>query len=359
MKAMVLAAGLGERMLPLSLTVPKPALPVLGRPLILEILRRLARYGVTSVAVNLHHLPRRLERVLQEAPGLGVRRLHLSHEEKILGTAGGLRHAGRFLRGDGTILVRNSDFLSDVDILKAAMTHRSAGSLATLVLAPARPGYTVIDTGAAGRVLSIGGEPAADPAKIANRGMFTGLHFIEEEVLDLIPGHGASDIVRDVYRPLAAEGRLGSFFHGGHWFDFGSPMDFLDASLGLLELAPEARAQLLVTDPVRTIGRATVALGPGADLHGGVELRGRSVIGLAAMVGEGSAIEDSVILEEAWVGPGCHLRRVVVGPGTELPAGLHIEDMVVCNDTDPPAELPPNTVRRDALLFRPLGNPTP
>ena len=356
MKGMVLAAGLGERMLPLTLTVPKPALPVLGRPMILEILRLLALQGVTSVAVNLHHLPERLEQVLLEASSLGVEHLHLSPEEKILGTAGGLRHAARFLRGSGTILVRNADFLADVDVMRAAMAHRASGCVATLVLGPERPGYTVVEVDREGRVLSLGGRPAADPSRVAGRRFFAGLHFIEEEVLDLIPVRGASDIVRDVYRGLASEGRLGSFDHSGEWFDFGSPKDYLDGSLGLLGLSPDTRAAMLETDPVRSIGAATVALGPGADFHHGVELRGRAAIGFAARVGEGSRIEDSLILEEAWVGPGCRLRRVIVGPGTELPAGFELEDAVVCGDVEPRVELPAHTERRDGLLVRPLGS---
>ena len=355
MKAMVLAAGLGERMLPLTLTVPKPAIPVLGRPLILEILRRLARHGASSVAVNLHHLPARLRSTLAETPSVGVERLHVSPEERILGTAGGLRHAGRFLRGNGTILVRNSDFLDDVDLLQAAVAHRASGCPATLVLIPSRPGYSVVEVDADGRVLSLAGAPATDPKNVARRSLFTGLQFIEEEVLDLIPSHGASDIVRDVYRRLAAEGRLASYHHTGRWFDFGSPLDFLENSLGLLDLRPEVRDAILETDPIRNVGRATVALGPGADLHNGVEIRGRSAIGLAALVGEGSVIEDSVILEEAWIGPGSRLRRVIVGPGTEIPAGLDIEGVMICGETDPASILPAHTERREGLLIRPLG----
>ncbi len=354
MKGMVLAAGLGERMLPLTLTVPKPALPVLGRPMILEILRLLALQGVTSVAVNLHHLPERLGQVLHEAKSLGVDHLHLSPEETILGTAGGLRHAARFLRGSGTILVRNADFLADVDIVRAAMAHRASGCLATLVLGPSRPGYTVVEVDRTGRVLSLGGQPAPDPARVAGKRFFTGLHFLEEEVLDRIPARGASDIVRDVYRGLAAEGKLGSVDHSGAWFDFGTPKDYLDGSLGLLDLAPDLRAAMLETDPVRNLGQATVALGPGADFHHGVEIRGRAAIGFAARVGEGSRIDDSLILEEAWIGPGCRLRRAIVGPGTELPAGFELEDAVVCGDALPAAELPSHTERRDGLLVRRL-----
>ncbi len=352
---MVLAAGLGERMLPLTLTVPKPALPVLGRPLILEILRRLARHDVSSIAVNLHHLPDRLERVLGEASGLGVEDLYLSREARILGTAGGLLHAAAFLRGSGTILVQNADFLADVDIARAAAAHRVSGCLATLVLAPARPGYTAVEVDARGRVLSFGGEVAADPPRGGGRRLFTGLHFIEEEVLDLIPSRGSSDIVRDVYRGIAQEGRIGSFEHPGQWIDFGSPIDFLDGSLSLLDLPPETRTRMLENDPIRTVGRATVAVGPGADFHNGVEIRGRAAIGLAACVGEGSRIEDSLILEEAWVGPGCRLRRVIVGPGTELPADFQLEEAIVCGDSGTRDGLPAGTERRDGLLIRPLG----
>ena len=355
MKAMILAAGLGERMFPLTLTAPKPVLPVLGRPLILEILRSLAFQGWTSVAVNLHHLPGPLEEVLAEAPGVGIRHVHLSPEARILGTAGGLRHAARFLRGAGTILVRNADFLADMDLAGAAAAHRASGCPATLVLAPERAGYSVVEVDDAGRVLSLAGEPKADPARVAGRRLFTGLHFIEEEILDAIPGPGASDIVRDVYRRLAAEGRLASFDHAGHWFDFGTPIDFLENSLHLLDLPLDVRAGILETDPVKILGGATVAVGAGADLHAGVEFRGRLVVGFAAAVGEGSRLEDSVILPEAWIGPGCRLRRVVVGPGAELPAGFEAEDAVVCCDTDPPAELPPHTERRERLLVRPLG----
>ena len=202
MKAMVLAAGLGERMAPLTLVLPKPAIPVLGRPIILEVLRGLSRAGIREIAVNLHHMGDRLAKLVSDgSPASG--KIHLSPEKTILGTAGGIRHASRFLTGSGAILVRNSDFLADIDLSAAAASHRDSGALATLVLAPARPDYSEVAVDRGGRVVSIGGTPSVDPDRVAGRYLFTGCHFLEEEVLDRIPSRGPSDIVRHVYRPLA------------------------------------------------------------------------------------------------------------------------------------------------------------
>lgn len=351
MKAMVLAAGLGERMVPLSLVLPKPAIPVLGRPIILEVLRGLARAGILDVTVNLHHKGDRLAELLAEGRP-GPAKIHLSPEKSILGTGGGIRHASRFLTGSGTILVRNSDFLADIDLSAAVAAHRSSGAAATLVVAPARPGYSELAVDRDGRVLSIGGEPPVDPGRVAGRHLFTGCHLIEEEVLDLIPPRGPSDIVRHVYRRLAEEGRLHAVAHDGFWWEFGTPREYLEGSLRLLGLPAEVRRPILETDPVRTFGSASVAVGPGADLHAGVEFHGRAAIGFACMIAEGCRLEDTVVLPETWLGPGCRFRRCIVGPATEIPASFEADGAMVCADPDPRAELPPGTIRSQGLLIR-------
>ncbi len=352
---MILSAGLGERMLPLTLQIPKPALPVLGRPLIVEILGQLVKSGVTSAAVNLHHLPSRVTELLGDGSDLGLQELFLSHEERILGTAGGIRKAAPFLRGGGTILVRNADFLADIDLRKAIATHLASGCPATIVVRPSRPGYSVVEVDSQGRVLSLGGVPKVDPGRVAKRCLFTGCHLLEEEVLEWIPENGPSDIVREVYYALAAEGKLAAHFHQGSWWEFGSPADYLEASLSLIDLPEEERNAVLRADPVRKVGNATVALGPGADFHGGVDLRGRAALGFASFVAEGSYLEDTVVMPEAWIGPGCRLRRSIVGPGTEINAGFEGTEVIVCPDPDPHAACPRDTIRWQGLLVRPFG----
>ena len=187
MKAMLLAAGKGERMYPLTLELPKAAIPVLGRPMALQILNRMAQAGIEEAAVNLHHLPQKMREVLEKGFGNGIPALHLSHEETILGTAGGLRRAAPTLRGDGPILVHNSDSLADIDLLAALRAHQESGHLATLVLTRARPGYSLVDVDGQGRVLSLAGKPSVEPGRVAASYLFTGCHILDESLLDRSP----------------------------------------------------------------------------------------------------------------------------------------------------------------------------
>ena len=152
MKAMLLAAGMGQRMSPLTHRMPKAAVPVLGRPIAVQILLRLARCGVDRVVVNLHRHAELLRRTLENEPRQGLPGVDFTREEQILGTAGGLRNAGTLLRGDGPILVHNSDSIADIDVDAALAAHRRSGCLATLVLTGSRPGYAGVDVDASGRV---------------------------------------------------------------------------------------------------------------------------------------------------------------------------------------------------------------
>jgi NDP-sugar pyrophosphorylase family protein len=354
MNVMLLAAGLGNRMLPLTRTLPKPAIPVLGRPIGAQILRRLAGFGVSRAVVNLHHLPERLRSVLADGSDLGLKGIHYSHEESILGTGGGIGKVAAELRGDGDFLVHNSDCLSDVDITALLAAHRASDCLATLVLAPSRPPYTFVDIDSSGHVVSIAGRPEPPADANARNYLFTGIHVLSDDLLDRIPPEGPSEIVTDVYLELIAERRLGAFMHDGFWWEFGDPGSYLEGSLRLLELPTERIAAIAMTDPVREIDDARVAVGEGSDFHSGVSLAGRVAVGMAAMIGEGSTVEDSIVMPEAWVSPGSRIRRTIVGPGTELPIGCELQDVLICVDPDPEADPPPGATREDGLLFTPL-----
>lgn len=350
MKAMVLCAGLGERLLPLTRTLPKPALPVLGRPLICQILARLAREGIREAVVNLHHIPSRVVEAVGDGAALGLERVDYSHEPEILGTAGALRRAAAHLRGEETILVHNGDFLSDIAVGEVAEFHAGSGCPATLVVAAHRPGFTEIHV-AGHRVLGFGG--TRRPRGSAETYLFTGFQVLSADLLERIPAGRPSDLVRDLYRGLAAVRQVAAYVHEGFWWEFGSAPAFLEGCLRLFDLPPERRTRIAHTDPIRDLDGARLAAGPGADLHaGGIALRGRVALGFASLVGEGSSLEDTVVMNEAWIGPGCSLRRVIVGPETEVPAGCTIEEAIVCPDLDPTESLPEGTQRRDGLLVR-------
>jgi mannose-1-phosphate guanylyltransferase len=333
MRAMVLAAGYGERMRPLTRVLPKPALPLVGAPLLTHALRGLARHGVDRVVVNSHHLPSVLAEVLPPPARLGLEAVEVSHETELLGTAGGVRRAASWLRGAGTLVIRNSDFLADVPLAGVLETHRARGALATLVLAPARSGYSAVSVDAEGRILSLAGKPEVDPARVAGTYLFTGFQLVEEEVIDLIPASGPSDLVRDVYRGLASEARLHAFVHSGFWWEFGTPLHYLEGTCRVLRLGEKERTRLLdpaLSDPVSSRGRAVLALGEGGSLGRDVALEGAVAVGRGVEIGDRSQLEDVVALPGARIGSRATLRRVIVGPGTAIAGGESLEDVVAC-----------------------------
>jgi len=353
MKAMLLTAGYGERLRPLTEQLPKPAIPVLGRPIAEQLLRWLAHGNPEHVVLNLHHLPHVLRKLLSEdAPGLPP--VRFSHEPEILGTGGGLRYAAPMLKGSGPIVVGNGDALWDIDLHVLLEAHRASGMLATLVVAPHRPGYSVVEVDERGRVLSLAGEPAADPRRVADRTLFTGCHVIDEAVLDRIPAEGPSDIVRDVYRDLAAEGRLGAYLHDGFWWEFGSPELYLEGSLALLDLGTELRQRVTEHDPIRRVDRAIGAIGPGAKYDPQARFLRRVALGFASHVSAGSMLEDTLVLPEAWIGPRCKLKRVIVGPGAELPADFEVSNALVCTATAVQSDIGREIRRVNGLIVCPL-----
>ena len=354
MKAMLLAAGLGRRMRPLTHDRPKPALSVLGRPLALQNLQRLQDASVSLAVVNLHHCPDVLRDLLGDGGRDGMPQVRYTFEDPILGTGGGLRHARDLLCGEGPILVHNADFLSDIDFCTLKEAHQSGDHLATLALAPARSGYSTVDIDAEGRVLSLAGLPEVDSQQVAESLLFTGCHVLDESLLDRLPNTGPSNIL-DLYRNLAGEGRLGAYLHPGFWWEFGSPRLFLDGHLALLDLDEAARSRIAYHDPVRELaGCSIVSVGPGTELDQGVELSGRCSLAVAARVGENARLKDTVVMEESWIGPECRLDRVIVGPNTELPTGYEAKNVIVCPDLAPDLELEDGVDRQDGLLIRPF-----
>jgi len=356
MKAMVLAAGLGERMQPLTRGTPKPALPVLGKPMLSQILAGLARAGILEVGVNVHHLPDRIAELVGDGRDLGLERVFLSPERELLGTGGGLRRAAPFLRGAGPIVVRNADFLADLDFGALVASHRTHGLPVTLALAPARPGYTPVIVDRAGRVAAFGEADVDAPARIAGRYLFTGAHVIDEAVLDLLPD-GRSDLVPVLYRRLAAEGRVAAHLVEGFWWEFGTPRSFLDGTLALVVLDDARRRTVAGADPVFTLGSGRVAIGDGAEIAPGVAFRGPCAVGARARVGRSAVLEEVVVLPGADLGEGVILRRCLIGPGASVPAGAQYRNAALAPDdggTATPAS--PRIERRDGLLVRSLDD---
>lgn len=258
---MILAAGLGTRLRPLTDELPKPLVPVGDRPAAAHVAARLAAASVTAAVINTHHLA---EAFTPEVMARFPIDLHVIHEPAILGTGGGVANA-RPLLGGGDVIVWNGDILAEIDLGAMVARHRAAGAPATLAIAP-RPGRRS-PRRAGGRVVRLRGERFGEEIE---GGDFLGVYVLTEAFRDRLPSPGC--LVGDGCLPLLREGRaVASFIYEGSWDDIGSVASYLAANARWL-----ARGGL----PSFT--------GEGATRGGGIDVAG-SVIGAGAEItGEGS-----------------------------------------------------------------------
>lgn len=243
---MILAAGFGARLRPLTNTIPKPLLPIAGTPLIVWNLLLLRRHGITDAVMNLHHLGHLIEKELGDGSQYGMH-LSYSHEAVILGTGGGIKHALDYFHGE-PFFVLNGDTLVDINLSLLLAFHRERTALATMVVRedPEADRWGAVELDKDQRVLRINGRGLTINAPSARaKRMFAGIHIMHPRLLrSLPPGHEASII--DAYvREIERGERICGFTMDGYWSDIGTPERYAqaqkDAESGLIHLA-ERRA---------------------------------------------------------------------------------------------------------------------
>ena len=222
MKAMVLAAGLGQRLRPLTAFMPKPLLPIAGEPLILWNLLLLRRYGITEVMVNLHYLGEQIEAALGSGSRWGLH-LAYSHEPVLLGTGGGIKQVEAFFMGE-EFLVLNADIVVELDLRQVIAHHAERRPLATMVLREdaEAAAWGEIKLGRSEQVVSINGLGRPDQAAVGGY-MFTGVHVMHPRLLDGIPRGVASSIIDAYLHALEAGEGVAAYVMNGYWSDVGTP----------------------------------------------------------------------------------------------------------------------------------------
>lgn len=312
LRAMVLAAGLGMRMRPLTLLRAKPALPVLNRPLLRWTLELLARHGVTDVVINLHHLAETIVSAVGDGGAFGLR-VAYSRERTILGTAGGPRRVRDFF-GEGLALIVNGDVAFDFDLTRLVARHRASGARATLALKP-NPDprwYSPIVTAEGGRIRSIAGVP---PRAAGTVSLFTGVQVLDPAILDRLP-QGPSETVRDLYAPLLARGeRLLGLRVPGPWYDLGSPAAYIASQLSMLRSG------------FRGLGRRRGLVDPSARVADGARVF-RSIVGAGAVVESGASVVGSVVWDGVVVGRGAVVDGSILAGGVRIGAGESVRRVV-------------------------------
>ena len=303
---MILSAGYGTRLWPLTEDRTKPALPILGKPLVGYVAEYLAGYGCDEIVVNLHHRPESVRQALGDGSDFGVK-LHYVEEPEILGTSGAIDNARALLGGD-TFVVVNGKIITDIDLDAAFETHRRVKAIATLVLLPnaACEKFSIVKT-AAGLLRGFGGMPVREDFPNEPPLMFTGIQILDHRIFDYIPRSTFSHSTTDVYPQAIANGeRVAVHVANGNWYELSTIPRYLDISLRLLGERGES-----------------VTAGSGCEIAAGAQ------------------VEQSILWDDVVVETGARVRRAILGDNVRIGAGEVIENAAVVPATLVRGRIPP------------------
>ncbi|MBW3512466.1 MULTISPECIES: sugar phosphate nucleotidyltransferase [Janthinobacterium] len=342
MKAMILAAGKGTRVQPLTYDLPKPMIPILGKPVMAYLVEHLAQHGVTDIMVNVSYLHEKIEEYFGEGHQFGVR-IGYSFEgytndagevvPQPLGSAGGMKKIqefGGFF--DDTTIVLCGDALIDLDLEAALREHRSKGALASVITLEVPwdkvSSYGVVVSDEDGRIRAFQEKPAQADAQ--SNCVSTGIYIIEPAVLDLIPAGQPFDIGSQLFPLLVAQGL--PFYaqkRQYNWIDIGSIKDYWEV---LQSVLMGKVAQLHVPG-------TQIADGVWAGLNTSIDWSGGTRIEGPVYIGSGCRIEaGTTIIGPAWIGHGSHVCggaevvRSVLFEYTRVLPGVRLDEMIVFKD---------------------------
>ena len=292
---MILAAGFGTRLFPLTIDRTKPAIPFLGKPLVGYVAEYVAKFGFKTVVVNLHHQPNSVKKALGNGDNFGVKIHYTTEEPKILGTAGALDNA-RHLLEDETFLIVNGKIITDIDISKAVETHKKSGALATMILKenPKCERFTIVET-KDNFITGFGDFPTLDSqlSTLDSPLMFTGIHILEPRVFDYIPRGVYSDIVPTFYNPAIRNGeKIVAHITDGSWFELSTIPRYLEISLAMMN---------------------------GANVFKGEN----------CSISANAQVKDSVIWDDVTIEDGAQLVKTIIADGVKIKAGERFENVAI------------------------------
>ena len=338
MKAMILAAGKGTRVRPLTYDLPKPMIPILGKPVMAYLVEHLHKHGVTEIMVNVSYLHEKIEEYFGEGHQFDVQigysfEGYTNDEGEVvpepLGSAGGMKKIQQFGGFfDDTTIVLCGDALIDLDIGSALFEHRRKGALASVITKEVPwdkvESYGVVVADANGRITQFQEKPRQSEAK--SNFVSTGIYIFEPEVIDLIPSDRPFHIGSELF-PLLAEKGLPFYaqMRGFNWIDIGSVADYWEVcqSVMLGEVAHLDMPGIRINDGL-WVGLNTsidwqgtridgpVYIGSGTTVEAGVTITGPTWIGHGSHICQGAQVVRSVLFEYTRVLPNVSLDEMIV-----------------------------------------------
>lgn len=349
MQAVILSGGEGTRLRPLTSTMPKPAVPMVNRPMLWFMIDWLRGHGISEIIMSVGYKADGLKSALDAAGHPGVSITYVEEPEP-LGTAGAVKFAEQHLAE--RFLVLNGDTLADYDLSAELAQHEATGARATLALVPVEDptAYGVVTTDADHRVLDFLEKPKREDAP-PNPRINAGAYVLEREVLEMVPAGQKRSFEHDVFPQLVGNG-IYAYDAEGYWLDLGTPERYFEATRDLLagrvhsylDAQRDAQGNVIAADatldgaeliaPVVIGSAASIGagsrIGPNAVVGDGAEIDAdctvaESVVMNAAQLGQGAAVEDSILAPRAVVGQGAKVTGgSVVGEGAAIEAGSTI-----------------------------------
>ena len=342
MQALVLVGGQGTRLHPLTLTQPKPAVPLVDRPFIRFMADWLGRHGISDVIMACGFRPENLRSALgDQIPG-GPRVRYLEEPEP-LGTAGPIRLAADQGLLSERFLVLNGDVLTDLDLTKHVRVHAERDAVASLALYPVEDptAYGLVrkhaKTGAVSEFLE-----KPDPDEIDTDEVSAGAYVLERSVTNLIPAGRSVSIEREIFPRLVGQGLFGLRLEG-YWMDIGTPERYLQASWDILtrrvetEVAGKVGPDGVAIDEHADVDGSAHVEGPvlvdsGAQVSGSAHVGPRAVIGRDSHVGEGAVVVGSVLHPACEVAAGARVEGSILGAGVKVGENAVVEDGAIVGE---------------------------
>jgi mannose-1-phosphate guanylyltransferase/phosphomannomutase len=340
-KAMVLAAGAGTRLRPLTYETPKPMVPVVNRPVVHHVLDNLLRHGVKDVMVNLYAHADQVRGYCGDGSRWSLN-LSYSHEPKLMGTAGAIKKVAGFFK-DGPFFVMSGDGLSDVDLTGMLEFHRRRGSLATMGVKriDSRFDYGVTLSRPNGRIKGFLEKPSW--GDVFSNTVNTGIYLFEPEILKMIPAGRVYDFGHDLWpKLLKARKPIFAYEIEGYWCDVGNlseyrrcQLDVLDGKAKVNIPGREAPKGVWIeegasVDP-KAVLKAPCVIGKGSRIEAGAQIGPYTVVGDRAKIAPKAVLKNCILFDHVTVGRNVHLSNCILGANGNVKENISVYEAAVLN----------------------------
>lgn len=322
-KAMVMAAGVGSRLEPLTSGIPKPLVPVLNKPVMDILLQKLKQFGIESVIANTYYLAEKIQDRYKDKECVDLE-VSFVHEEELSGTAGGVKKCEFFFSDVDDFIVLSADGLHDADLEKIVKSHIDSGCIATMAIVAVDKEevskYGVVVPSLNYTVEEFQEKPPVEEAK--SNYINTGIYVFKKEIFDYIPKNKVYDFAKDVFPALLAAGeKINVYRIYSYWSDVGTTGQYIQSNIDAL-----AKKVLIPKSEIVRKYDAVYTIGPNTQISDSAKLNNNVVIGKNCKICDNAVLDNVILWDNVVVEEGVHLKNVVCADNCVFKSSVIVDD---------------------------------